>query len=209
MIAILNRLAAAIEKYQDQKTGLWYQVLDKGGAPGNYLEASASCMFVYALAKGVRQGYLPASYLKTAQKAYQGITNQFIETEANGQVNLKGTVSVAGLGGNPYRDGSYQYYLSEKVVTNDPKGMGAFLLASNEMEMAAGLSLGKGKTVTLDYYFNNETKKDVTGRIVPYHYKWEEMPNSGFSLWGHVFRKSLSGSPDNRDLEGNRDLHHR
>ena len=202
LIAILKRLAAAIEKCQDQKTGLWYEVLDKGGAPGNYLEASASCMFVYALAKGVRRGYLPASYLKTAQKAYQGITNQFIETEANGQVNLKGTVSVAGLGGNPYRDGSYQYYLSEKVVTNDPKGMGAFLLASNEMEVTARLSLGKGKTATLDYYFNNETKKDVTGRIVPYHYKWEEMPNSGFSLWGHVFRKSLVVAPTTETLKG-------
>lgn len=138
LVAILKRLAVAIQRYQDSKSGLWYEVLDKGGAEGNYLEASASCMFVYALAKGVRQGYLPASYFKIAQKGYRGITTQFIETEANGQVNLKGTVSVAGLGGNPYRDGSYQYYLSEKVVTNDPKGMGAFLMASAEMERAAG-----------------------------------------------------------------------
>jgi unsaturated rhamnogalacturonyl hydrolase len=72
-----------------------------------------------------------------AQQGYQGITRQFIETEANGQVNLKGTVSVAGLGGKPYRDGSYEYYLSEKVVTNDLKGIGAFLMASNEMERIA------------------------------------------------------------------------
>jgi unsaturated rhamnogalacturonyl hydrolase len=134
LIAILKRLAIAIEKYQDVKSGLWYEVLDKAGAPGNYLEASASCMFVYTLAKGVRQGYLPVSYLKVAHKGYQGITNQFIETEANGQVNLKGTVTVGGLGGTPYRDGSYQYYLSEKVMTNDPKGIGAFLLASNEID---------------------------------------------------------------------------
>lgn len=189
LISILNRLAAAIEKYQEPKSGLWYQVMDKGGAEGNYLEASAACMFVYALAKGVRQGHLPASYLKVARKGYQGITTRFIETDAaTGQVNLKGTVSVAGLGGNPYRDGSYQYYLSEKVVTNDPKGVGAFLMASNEMEIAAEQPFGKGKTVTLDYYFNNEVKKDATGRIAPYHYKWEEMPNSGFYFWGNVFR---------------------
>ena len=140
LIAILRRLAVAIEKYQDAKSGLWYEVLDKAGAPGNYLEASASCMFVYALAKGVRHGYLPASYLKVALKGYQGITRQFIETEANGQVNLKGTVTVGGLGGTPYRDGSYQYYLSEKVITNDPKGIGAFLLASNEIEVGRKLS---------------------------------------------------------------------
>jgi len=129
LIAIMKRLAIAIGKYQDSKSGLWYEVIAKGGAPGNYLEASASCMFVYALVKGVREAYLPNSYLKIAQKAYQGITDQFIEAEANGQVNLKGTVSVGGLGGTPYRDGSYEYYLSEKVLTNDPKGIGAFLLA--------------------------------------------------------------------------------
>ena len=134
LIAKLEDTAAAIAKYQDAKSGLWYEVLDKGSAAGNYFEASASCMFVYGLAKGVRQGYLPATYLKVAEKGYRGIVNQFIETQPNGQVNLKGTVSVGGLGGNPYRDGSYQYYLSEKVVTNDPKGVGAFLLASAEME---------------------------------------------------------------------------
>lgn len=188
LLAILKRLAVAVEKYQDPKSGLWYEVLDKGTAKDNYLEASASCMFVYALAKAIRQGYLPASYFKVAQKGYDGITTRFLETDANGQLNLKGTVSVAGLGGNPYRDGSYQYYLSEKVVTNDPKGVGAFLMASNEMEIAPGLSFGKGKTVLLDYYFNSETKKDSTGQLLPFHYKWEEMPNSGFSFWGNVFR---------------------
>jgi unsaturated rhamnogalacturonyl hydrolase len=142
LLAILQRLAAAVERYQEPKSGLWYQVLDRGGAPGNYLEASASCMFVYALAKGVRQGYLPDSYRKVAQKGYQGIINRFVETDAGGQVNLKGTVSVAGLGGNPYRDGSYEYYLSEKVVADDPKGVGAFLMASSEMERAAGQHSG-------------------------------------------------------------------
>src|SRR6266496_681119 len=135
LIGILIRFGAAIEKYQDKKTGLWYQVLDKGSGKGNYLEASASCMFVYALAKGVRSSYLPARYLQVAQKGYKGIVDHFIKTDARGQVNLDGTVSVAGLGGNPYRDGSYQYYLSERVVTDDPKGVGAFLLASNQMEM--------------------------------------------------------------------------
>jgi len=134
LISILNRLVTAISNYQDKQSGLWYQVLDKGTEKGNYLEASASCMFVYALAKGVRKGYLPASFKQIAQKGYQGIINKFIETDANGQVNLNGTVSVAGLGGTPYRDGSYQYYLSEKVVQNDAKGVGAFIMAAVEME---------------------------------------------------------------------------
>jgi unsaturated rhamnogalacturonyl hydrolase len=207
LLAILNRLATTVEKYQEAKSGLWYQVLDKGGAEGNYLEASASSMFVYALAKGVRQGNLPASSLKVAQKGYEGIKSQFIEPRDVGGVNLKGTVSVAGLGGNPYRDGSYQYYLSEKVVTNDPKGVGAFLMAANEMEIAASRSKGLGLTVTLDYYFNSEVKKDATGQTVPWHYKWEEMSNPGFSLWGNIFRnfgartEALPAAPTSANLK--------
>lgn len=188
LLAILKRLAVAIEKYQDPKSGLWFDLVDMATAKGNYLEASAACMFVYAVARAVRQGYLPARYSKVAEIGYQGITSHFIETQTDGQVNLTGTVSVSGLGGNPYRDGSYEYYMSEKVVTNDPKGVGAFLMASNEIEIAKTLPLGRSKTVLLDYYFNSETKKDSTGRVVPYHYKWEEMPNSGFFFWGNVFR---------------------
>ena len=134
LVAILNRLAIAIANYQDKSSGLWYQVLDKATEKGNYLEASASSMFVYALAKGVRKGYLSHKYGAIAEKGYQGIINKFIEIDSNGQMNLNGTVSVAGLGGTPYRDGSYQYYLSEKVVQNDAKGVGAFLQAAIEME---------------------------------------------------------------------------
>jgi unsaturated rhamnogalacturonyl hydrolase len=207
LLAILNRLAKAVERYQEPKSGLWYQVLDKGGSEGNYLEASASSMFVYALAKGVRQGYLPDSYLKVARRGFDGIRSQFIEAAPAGGVNLKGTVAVAGLGGNPYRDGSYQYYIGEKVVTNDLKGVGAFLMAANEMEIAPSLPAGRGLTVTLDYYFNSEVKKDASGKLSPYHYKWEEMPNSGFSLWGNIFRnfgvktEALSTAPTYANLK--------
>ncbi|RZK72307.1 MAG: glycoside hydrolase family 88 protein, partial [Pedobacter sp.] len=125
LIGILNRFAKAVTSVQSA-SGTWYQVLDMPAAKGNYKEASASCMFVYALAKGARMGYLPATYNLVAQKGFNGIIKEFIETEASGQVNLKGTVAVAGLGGKPYRDGSYNYYIGEKVATNDPKGVGAF-----------------------------------------------------------------------------------
>lgn len=207
LLAILNRLALTVAKYQDPKTGLWYQVVDKGTEKGNYLEASGSSMFVYALAKGVRKGYLPENFLAVARRGYKGLTSEFIKTDATGQTNLDGTVSVAGLGGNPYRDGSYQYYLSEKVVRNDPKGVGAFLMASNEMDIAAKQPIGKGKTVMLDSYFNNELKKDVTGEMVSWHYKWDELPNSGFSLWGNVFRSdgvttdTLYSAPSSSNLK--------
>lgn len=191
MIDILNRLVIALEKQQDKQTGLWYDVMNYNG-PGkekNYFEASASCQFVYAIAKGVRNGYLPAAKLAIAKKGYDGIIKKFIKVE-NGQTNLYGTVKVSGLGGNPFRDGSFDYYMSEPVIVNDPKGVGAFLLASNEMEMLSSQAPGKGKTVLLDRWFNSEKRKDVTGTPVYWHYTWEERSHPGFSTLGDVFKRN-------------------
>jgi unsaturated rhamnogalacturonyl hydrolase len=208
LLAILNRFAAAITNYQDKSTGVWYQVLDKAGEKGNYLESSASCMFVYALAKGVREGYLPEKYLPVAQKAYKGILKQFIETDASGQVNIKGVCGAVGLGGNPYRDGSYQYYTSERPVVNETKGVGSFMLASTEIERLAHFNAGKGKIALLDSYFNDEHRKDnVTGTNISFHYKWEEWDNNGSSLFGHIFNtyglhtETLYQSPDAANLK--------
>jgi len=207
LIQILNRFAVAITKVQDKKTGLWWDILDMPGKEKNYTEASASSMFVYALAKGVRLGYLPSAFLPVAKKGYDGIIKNFIKVE-EGQTNLHGTVSVSGLGGNPYRDGSYDYYMSEKVIVNDPKGVGAFILAANEMELLPTLNYGKGKTVLLDNYFNHEVKKDVTGKEITWHYTWDETDNGGYSLMGFVFNKfgvktkNLGSSPTAQNLKG-------
>lgn len=187
LLQILKRTATAIQKYQDPVSGCWYQILDKPKGKGNYLEASASSMFVYALAKAVRLGYLPATYLPVAEKGFKGITKQFVKPATEGGVNLEGTVSVAGLGGDPYRDGSYEYYLSEKVVENDPKGVGAYMMAANELDMAAIPKTGKGLTISIDNYFNNEWRKDAGGQQSSWHYVWTEMDNGGYSLWGHIF----------------------
>jgi unsaturated rhamnogalacturonyl hydrolase len=188
LLGQLERDAAALAKYQDASSGLWYQVLDKPDAKGNYLESSASCMFVYALAKGVRRGYLPPSYLANAERGYRGILSHFIQTGSDNDVSLTSTVKGAGLGGDPYRDGSYAYYIGEKVATNDPKGVGAFLLASTEMETAADAKLGRGQTVLLDAWFNSQTRPDAFGQKVSFHYKWNDLSDSGFSLLGHIFR---------------------
>lgn len=191
LIDILNRLVNAIEKQQDKNTGLWYDIMNYNG-PGkekNYFEASASCQFVYAVAKGVRKGYLPASKIGIARKGYDGIVKQFIKVE-NGQTNLHGTVKVSGLGGNPYRDGSFEYYMSEPVIVNDPKGVGAFLLASYEMERLPTLGNGRGKTVLLDRWFNSEKRKDATGQEVYWHYTWEERSHPGFYTLGNIFENN-------------------
>ena len=134
LIAALNRLAVAVTRFQDSETGLWYQVMDKPKAPGNYFESSAACMFTYALAKGVRLGYLDSKYQHNASRAYAGILKRFVKPDSDGKLTLTDTVYSAGLGGKPYRDGSYEYYIHEKVGANDPKGIGAFLLASSEMD---------------------------------------------------------------------------
>ena len=189
LLAILQRYAAAIRNVQDPATGLWWDILDRPGQAGNYTEASASAMFVYTVAVGVREGYLPASYRSIAERGYRGLVSKYIHTSADSVTALQGTVSVSGLGGNPYRDGSYAYYTSEKVVANDPKGIGAFLLAAvatDELYTSFGT---KEKTVLLDYYFNNERRKDITGGSVRWHYTWEDKANSGFSILGQLFRQ--------------------
>jgi unsaturated rhamnogalacturonyl hydrolase len=208
LLAILRRETAAVTHFQDQKSGLWYNLVNRPAEKGNYFESSAACMFVYALAKGVRRGYLPASYLGNAQRGYQGILSHFIQTGPDDDVSLAGTVKASGLGGNPYRDGSYAYYIGEKVVTNDPKGVGAFLLASVEMENAENAKIGRGASVAVDGWFNSQERKDAFGQIKEFHYKWDTEDEPGYSLFGHVFRlygaetEELDAEPTQASLHG-------
>ena len=132
IINYLNQFAEAITAVQHE-TGLWYQVLDQGNREGNYLEATGTSMFTYALAKGVRKGYLDKKYLAVAEKGYKGLLDNLISIEDNGVVNLNKCCGVAGLGGNPYRDGSFEYYVNEIIRSNDPKGTGPFIMASLEL----------------------------------------------------------------------------
>ena len=135
LLVILNHVATQIEKYQDKRTGLWYQVVDRSGDEGNYLEASASAMYAYALMKGVQKGYLPSSLMKVGVKGYKGILEHLIQVDDKGLVTLTQICEVAGLGGSKnYRMGDYDYYINEKKKDNDAKGVGPFILASLEYE---------------------------------------------------------------------------
>lgn len=134
VVAILKRLAKAIGKFQDPATGLWFQVTNKPDVAGNYHEASGTAMFVYALAKGVRLGYLEREYGVIARNGFEGMLKSFVKTDPDGTVHLMKTCSGAGLGGNPYRDGSFEYYVREPLRTDDLKGIGPFILASIELE---------------------------------------------------------------------------
>jgi len=133
VMEVLKRLADAIAPYQSEN-GLWCQVLDMPQEPGNYEEATVSSMMAYVLARAVNQGYLPESYLDMARKAYAGILTHLVKVDENGVMSLEKCCAVAGLGGDPYRDGTYEYYINEKIRANDPKGTGPFILASLEFE---------------------------------------------------------------------------
>jgi len=132
---ILTHLASALLQVQDPVTGLWYQIVDLPDQPGNYRETSVSSMLVYAFAKGVRQGYLAADFFFAAQRAYRGLLEHMVKVDARGNITLEGTCSVGGLGGTPYRDGSFEYYVGEPIAANDFKGVGSFILAALEMEL--------------------------------------------------------------------------
>lgn len=134
LIEIAGKLAEGIQRYQDEASGVWYQVTDQGDREGNYLESSGTAMFVYFLYKGVRKGYLDEAYLKTAHKGYEGLVEQFFKVEDNGMVTVTDACSVAGLGGDGNRDGSFEYYISEPIKENDPKANAPAIMASIEHE---------------------------------------------------------------------------
>ncbi len=137
IISVLRRLAEAVAKFRDPATGLWYQVIDQGGREGNYYEASASCMFIYAFAKGANKGYLDSDYFAIAEQSFKGVISHLVTQDADGLVSLHHTCQGAGLGGNPYRDGSYAYYIGERQRTNDFKGLGPFIVAALQLEHPA------------------------------------------------------------------------
>jgi unsaturated rhamnogalacturonyl hydrolase len=138
LIRELGDAAEAIARVQDPVTGLWWNMLDQPNRAGNYLEGSASSMFVYAFAKGARLGYLHADYRRYAERGFDGLLTNLVRDNPDGTSSLVNVVQVSGLGGNPRRDGSvrdgtFGYYASEPVVTDDYKGVGPLILAALEL----------------------------------------------------------------------------
>ena len=135
LISILNRLSTAVIKFQDKKEGVWWQVTDKAGTALNYLESSSSAMFIYGLAKAVRLGYINKSFQPAVKKGYEGLIKNFVEVDASGIVHYTKAVAGAGLGGIPYRDGSYDYYVNEPKRDDDLKAIGPFIQACIEYDL--------------------------------------------------------------------------
>jgi unsaturated rhamnogalacturonyl hydrolase len=185
LIQILNRYVSAIVKVQNDN-GLWYDIIDAPNDTRNYFESSASAMIGRVLFKAVKSGYIDHRYLQNAKKAYAGLVSLSVK-DNNGEIALDNTVSVSGLGGNPYRDGSLDYYFKESIVVNDPKGIGALLQFAVQAYTAEnGFNMSR-PIVTLDAFYNNEFKKDANGNDYRWHYAWEEVSNSGNACLGQQF----------------------
>ena len=156
VIDLLQKDLDAILKWQDKKTGLWYQVMDSPEREKNYLESTCSSMFTYVLLKAYRKGYVGEKYRDAGIRAYKSMIEKFIQVHPDKTISLTQCCEVAGLGPavtpeveaamkrinpkgsvkeNRRRDGSYAYYLSEPIRSNDAKGVGPFIWASLEMEM--------------------------------------------------------------------------
>ena len=133
IMAMLKDAVDAMIAFQDAESGMFWQVVDKAGVEGNYLETSGSALFAYAVLKGVRLGYLPKRYTAYGEKAFYGTCDRHLGVGADGALQLGGICLVAGLGGATRRDGSLAYYFSEPIVENDAKGVGPLLLAYTEI----------------------------------------------------------------------------
>ena len=131
---LLNRVFTALPLFADSETGMWYQVLDRPGEDGNYLEATCNAMFAYALLKGTREGWLEDITRDDARRIYESMVKTFVRIDDEGLVNLDRCCEVAGLGGKQMRRGDYDYYINEPVRSNDPKGIGPLIWASLEYE---------------------------------------------------------------------------
>lgn len=131
--AILRRVMEALLAVQDSATHLWYQVPDRAGEEGNYLESTCSAMYCYAMAKGARIGALDKTYRDEAQRVLEGLKARKLIRKADGTLSLIDCCAVAGLGGNPYRDGTYAYYIGERIREDDPKGVAPLILACLEL----------------------------------------------------------------------------
>lgn len=175
MLAWLRKLADGLAKNQDA-TGLWWQVVDQGGRPGNYREATASSMFVYALAKAVNRGWLPKEeFSPTIRRGYEAIVRDLVKTDPEGRANLTQCCRVAGLDAD-VRDGSFDYYaIREPIVSNDPKGTGPFIRAGIEVEKALGPEVKFAGGAPLPTAW--QLVPSILGRIVE-----PKFPDKDFSL---------------------------
>ncbi|MCX2573493.1 glycoside hydrolase family 88 protein [Pedobacter sandarakinus] len=184
LVAILNRAATATVKYQDVKSGGWYNALSFPQKKGNYLDHAAAGMLVYGLAKGVNDGWLPQKFMLAATKGYAGLKEYVVQHSLADRAPNRPASSLGVKSENSNNSARDE---NQKKNSNHPQAAGTIICAAAEMEIAALPKPGKGLTVTVDNFFNNEFTNGPTGEKIPFHYLWNEDDNNGFSLFGKIF----------------------
>lgn len=136
LTAIFRDTVEGLERYIDKDEDMFYQVVDRGGREGNYLETSGSAMIAYAMMKGARLSLIDKRFAEVGKRVFDGVCKKYL-SETDGKLNLGGICLMAGLGPetNRKRDGTFEYYISEPVVENDAKGTGPFVMAYTEVKM--------------------------------------------------------------------------
>jgi unsaturated rhamnogalacturonyl hydrolase len=134
LISVFQRVFKSVVKYQDKKTGMWYQVTNLKRQKSNFLESSSTAMFSYIIAKAINKGYLENKYQKNAEKAFDGILKNSTEENADGSISFINSSARASLGGNPYADGTFNYYVALPRLKDDPKLLAYMIMACLELE---------------------------------------------------------------------------
>ncbi|MBO9597410.1 MAG: glycoside hydrolase family 88 protein [Cohnella sp.] len=116
----------ALIRYQDPASGLWYQVVDKGDRTDNWLETSCTCLFVYAIAKAIRQGIVGAECMDAVKRGYDGLIGRLKQDEHGRWVLPDICIGTSA--------GDYENYVSRPTSSNDLHGVGAFVMACVEID---------------------------------------------------------------------------
>ncbi|UFT98754.1 glycoside hydrolase family 88 protein [Radiobacillus kanasensis] len=122
----LQDLVNGFIPFQDRDTGMWYQVVDKTDDIENWFETSCTSLFVYTIARAIREGHIDPSYSEYAIKGYKGLLKR-MEFDQNGLFQMPDICIGTGVG-------NYEHYLKRPTSTNDLHGVGSFVLASIEMQ---------------------------------------------------------------------------
>lgn len=132
----LGSFVEALIRYQDGESGLWYQVVDKGDQPDNWLETSGSCLFVYTIAKAVKHGIAPPGAWAAARKGYEGLI-KVLQQDEQGRLILPDICIGTSAG-------DYENYVTRPKVSNDLHGVGALVMACVEMQSLYDEAGGEG-----------------------------------------------------------------
>jgi unsaturated rhamnogalacturonyl hydrolase len=188
LIAMLNRIATEAVQHQDTETGLFDELPRSTTSNHHPASPTAECLLIYALAKGARLGYLPERDSLHAQRTWQGVLKHFVQQDPGGVIRMtQGAVHNARNRSAAEDKGS-----APPAALKDPNkegiGLGALLLAAAEVDNAPTAAIARGERVMLDAWFNSQQRKNAAGQSESFHYKWSDLSDSGYSLFGNIFQ---------------------